>query len=98
MTDPTLITFTVKELLQRLDERMGQLDQKLDLRLVQMDERITHVERTQSERQYLIEEHKTLVKEMESMQAFRARFLPTGVIAALVGLLALALDIYVRVT
>lgn len=98
MSDPTIVTFTIKELLQRLDERMGQLDQKLDLRLVAMDERITHVERTQSERQHLIEEHKMLVRDVEDLQTFRARFLPTGIVVTLVAIFGLALDIYVRVS
>lgn len=98
MSDPHLVTFTVKELLQRLDERMGQLDQKLDLRLVAMDERITHVERIQSERQHLIAEHMQMKTDVESLKSFRARFLPTGIVVTLVAIFGLALDIYVRLT
>lgn len=98
MTDPHLVTFTVKELLQRLDERMGQLDQKLDLRLVQMDERITHVERVQTERQYLIAEHETMRRDVEGLKSFRARFLPTGIVVTLVAVFGLAVDIYVRLS
>lgn len=98
MSDPHLVTFTVKELLQRLDERMGQLDQKLDLRLVAMDERITHVERVQSERQHLIGEHEMMKREVESLKSFRARFLPTGIVVTLVAMFGLAVDIYIRLS
>lgn len=98
MTDPHLVTFTVKELLQRLDERLTALDTKLDLRLVAMDERITHVERVQSERQHLIGEHEQMKRDVESLQDFRARFLPTGIIVTLVALFALVMDVYVRIS
>ena len=96
MTDPHLVTFTVKELLQRLDERLGGLDQKLDLRLAQMDERIMHVERTQSERAHLLDEHRALARDVENLQRFHARFLPASFVVALLAILGLAADIYAR--
>lgn len=98
MPDDNLVVYTVKELLTRLDERIGQLDSKLDLRLVQMDERITHVERVQSERQHLIGEHREMRKDVDGLLAFRARFLPIGLVTALLAFIALALDLYIRLT
>ena len=80
MADEQLIVFTVKELLQRLDERLGQLDQKLDLRLVALDERITHIERVQSERQHLIEEHRRLRDDVAALKTFKARFVPVSLV------------------
>jgi hypothetical protein len=94
--DPNTIVFTVKELLQRLDERLSQVDQKLDLRLSQIDDRLLHVEREQAARVHLIDEHRAMKVEVESLKAFRARFLPTTIIVAVIALLALGFDIYVR--
>lgn len=97
MNDPPNVIFTVKELLQRLDERLSAVDQKLDLRLVQIDDRVTHVERVQAERAYLIEEHKQMRSDIERLKTFRARFLPVSLVAALIAGFALLVDIYVRV-
>lgn len=96
MADDNLVVYTVKELLQQLNDRLGGLDAKLDLRLAQMDDRITHVERTQAERQHLISEHLEMRKDMDSLLAFRARFLPIGLVSVLLAGIALALDIYIR--
>lgn len=97
MTEDSLnVVFTVKELLQRLDERLSAVDQKLDLRLSQMDDRITHVERTQAERSHLIDEHRQMRHDVEKLMAFRARFLPVSLVVALVAILGLGIDIYVR--
>lgn len=71
MTDPSIVTYTIKELLTRLDERMGQLDQKLDIRLAVFDERLTHVERTQTERAYLVGEFMDVRKRVEVLEAER---------------------------
>lgn len=72
MSDPALVTFTIKELLERLDNRMGQLDQKLDLRLAVFDERLAHVERTQAERGHLIGEFVDLKKRVDVLEDDRA--------------------------
>lgn len=69
MSDPSIVTFTIKELLQRLDDRMGQLDQKLDLRLAVFDERLSHVERTQTERAHLVSEFVEVKKRVEMLEA-----------------------------
>ena len=69
--DPAIITFTIKELLQRLDDRLGQLDQKLDLRLAVFDERLMHVERVQSERSHLVGEFVEVKKRVEVLEAER---------------------------
>ena len=68
MSDPSSIVFTVKELLQRLDDRMMALDSKLDLRLVSMDERIMHIERVQAERGPLVEQFHGVQKDVERLK------------------------------
>lgn len=96
MSEPPNVIFTVKELLQRLDERLSAVDQKLDLRLAQIDERVLHIERIQAERQHLIDEHRQMKQHVEKLMAFRARFLPVSLIAAMLAILGLAIDIYIR--
>ncbi len=94
--DNPKVVFTVKELLQRLDERLGMLDSKLDIRLVALDERVSHTERTQSERQYLIAEHKQVMADVAKLNSFRSRFLPASVVVVLLGMLGLTLDLLSR--
>lgn len=72
MEDPAmLVTYTIKELLQRIDERLGALDQKVDLRLAAIDERVTHIERVQSERAHLIGEFADVKERVISLEADR---------------------------
>ena len=72
VTDPSNVVFTVKELLQDINLRLNGLDQKLDLRLVSMDERITHIERTQAERQHLIAEHQAMRRDVALLMQDRS--------------------------
>lgn len=70
MEDPSvLVTYTIKELLQRIDERLGALDQKVDLRLAAIDERVTHIERVQAERSHLVGEFLDVKKRVELLEA-----------------------------
>jgi hypothetical protein len=96
MTDPTTVTFTVKELLQRLDERLSAVDQKLDGRLAHIDERLVRLEREIAVLTLSVGAHEDLKEDVDGLKTFRARFLPATVVGIVLAALAIVVDVFLR--
>jgi hypothetical protein len=96
MSEQQLVTFTVKELFQRIELQLGRVENKLDTELSDLAKRVALLESYRDSSKYLIDEFEEMRGTMAAFQTFKARFLPAGIVVALISGFVFVLDIYDR--